>query len=123
MSTIFAPVFVRLRLVSAWDDWGYNPSPLWEDLMAMWTYSHICHDSRSFLLSTLEFQSLRLAMWEYSLIVEPGWVRKVEFVRHRWTRNFAAFAPTAVDAEELKKLKVEDLASLRDDIEARKFLS
>lgn len=120
MSAIFSPVFVRLRLVSSWEDWGCV-NPLWEDLEMMWTYSHICKESRDFLQSTKEFQALRLAMWEYFLIAEPGWVEKVSFVRSSWSRNFAAFAPTEVDAEELRKLKIEELATVRTKVEEKKM--
>ena len=98
-----------------------SKTPLWEDLETIWTYSHICRDSRDFLQSTHEFQALRLAMWEYFLIAELGWVDKVDFVRSRWTRNFATFVVAEVSAEELRGMKVEDLATLREKIEEKKM--
>lgn len=119
VSTLLSPIFVRLRLVSSWED-PNSPAPLWEDLCTLWTYGRICRDSRSFLLGVPEFQALRLAMWEYKLVAEPGWVSKVDFVRDRWALNFAAFTSAEAVTEELANMKVEHLAQVRDRIQQRK---
>ena len=121
LSALFSPIFCRLRNGSYWEsaDWCVD-APLWEDLQTLWNCGQACKETRTFLTAYPEFHALRLAMWQYSCVADPGWVDMVAFVRDGWVRNFAAFNTPAVDAVELGDLELEDLAAVRDALEEDK---